>query len=471
MPTCEDEFFTWLAALDCRDIKVYALPEGTICFPRVPLLRIEGPLAVGQLLETPLLNLVNYPSLVATNGARHRLAAGADKTLLEFGLRRAQGPDGALSASRYSYIGGFDGTANLLAGKLTGIKVSGTHAHAFVQSYSSFAQIKDARLDGCADFAAAVQAYRIKLGYSTTHTGELAAFTAYALAFPDGFLALVDTYDTLYSGVPNFICVALALDDLGHHCKGVRLDSGDLSFLSKEVRKMVGGVAKKMERPWLRDINIVASNDINEQVSHVTGGQWRESGVSRTTSFFFMFRLGRQGHEINTFGIGTNLVTCQEQPALGCVYKLVEIGGQACIKISQAKSKISLPGRKAGYRLYGHDGKPILDLMVKADEPAPEPHKPILCRHPFEATKRALVTPLAVKPLHALYWDGPAGGLVAPLPPIDDLRRRVAAGIAEIREDTLRVLNPTPYKVSLSEGLYEFLHELWEKEAPIKELS
>lgn len=449
LPECDAAFFAWLGKLDCKGIQIYALEEGTLCFPRIPLIRVEGPLAVAQLIETPLLNLINYPSLVATNAARLRVAAGPDKMMLEFGLRRAQGPDGAVSASRYSYIGGFNGTSNLLAGKLIGIDVRGTHAHAFIQSYTSFDQIKDRGLQG-KDFVAMVLGYQERLGYqSTSNESELAAFTAYALAFPDGFMALLDTYDTLQSGVPNFLCVALALDDLGHRAKGCRLDSGDLSYLSQEVRRMVTEASQTFQRPFLAETNIVASNDINEES---------------------LYHLADQGHSINTFGVGTNLVTCQSQPALGCVYKLVSIEGMPRIKLSQATSKITIPGKKVVYRLVSSDGVPILDMMLLEGEDPPQPNVPILARHPFVATKRARVTPSKVVPLQQLVWNSQSGGATSESPAIDEVQATVARGLAEIRQDTLQRLNPTPYKVSVSERLYDFLHSLWEKEAPIREL-
>ncbi|CAM9899441.1 unnamed protein product [Pylaiella littoralis] len=509
LPQCEEAFFVWLGQLDCQGVRVYSLEEGSLCFPRVPLIRVEGPLAVAQLLETPLLNLINFPSLIATNAARLRVAAGSDKKLLEFGLRRAQGPDGALSASRYSYIGGFDATSNVLAGKLIGIDVRGTHAHSFVQTYTSFEQacprrhqlyssvvfdefdskvlriseedtvkaggallsvvileltfsapawrrycasyIKDPALDG-KDFVAIVKEYRNRLGSkaSGSNEGELAAFTAYAQAFPDGFVGLVDTYDTLQSGVPNFLCVALALDDLGHRALGCRLDSGDLSYLSQEVRKMTTEASKSFDRPFLATTNIMASNDINEES---------------------LQSLADQGHAIDTFGIGTNLVTCQSQPALGCVYKLVSIEGVPRIKLSQTTSKITIPGRKEVYRLLAADEVPILDIMIKDGEEQPQPGVPILARHPFVATKRARVTASQVIRLQKLVWDGQAGGVTSEMPSIHEVRATVADGLKKIRPDTLQRLNPTPYKVSVSEGLHDFLHSLWEKEAPIRELS
>ncbi|CAM9274865.1 unnamed protein product [Sphacelaria rigidula] len=369
--------------------------------------------------------------------------------MLEFGLRRAQGPDGALSASRYSYIGGFTATSNLLAGKLVGIAVRGTHAHSFVQSYTSFDQIKDRTLDS-RDFVAMVLDYRERLGFKASSSeSELAAFTAYAQAFPDGFMALLDTYDTLQSGVPNFLCVALALDDLGHRATGCRLDSGDLSYLSQEVRRMVTEASKNFNRPFLATTNIVASNDINEESLH---------------------SLAEQGHAIDTFGVGTNLVTCQSQPALGCVYKLVSIEGMPRIKLSQTTSKVTIPGRKSVYRLVGSSGTPILDIMLSEGEDPPQPGVPILARHPFVATKRARVTPSKVIPLQKLVWNGRNGGATSKPRPIDEVQATVKKGLAEIRPDILQRVNPTPYKVSVSEGLHEFLHSLWEKEAPIREL-
>ncbi|EQC41969.1 nicotinate phosphoribosyltransferase [Saprolegnia diclina VS20] len=318
----EAGFFDWLLSLDCSNVKIYALKEGTIAFPRIPVLRIEGHLGITQLLETGLLNLLNYASLIATNAARFIKAAGKDKTLLEFGLRRAQGPDGGISASRYSYMAGFHGTSNVLAGKLFGIPIKGTHAHAFVQAHRSLDDVKQTMLNGV-DFKALTLQYRAKLNADNTNDGELAAFISYALAFPQAFLALVDTYETLSSGVPNFLAVALALHDLGYKAQGIRLDSGDLAYLSKEARRHFKAAAAKFNLPDFANFNIVASNDINEAVLN---------------------SLNDQGHEIDSFGIGTHLVTCQAQPALGMVYKLVEIGGQARIKLSQeTRSASSAP--------------------------------------------------------------------------------------------------------------------------------
>jgi nicotinate phosphoribosyltransferase len=356
MPDCEPAFFDWLATIDCSRVKVYSLPEGTVCFPRIPMIRVEGPMAIAQMLETTLLTLVNFPSLVATNAARHRLAAGPNKILLEFGLRRAQGPDGAISASRYTYVGGCDGTSNVLAGLLFGLPVKGTHAHSFVTSFVSEDDLQDATLchktsGETVDLLKLALTCRQELGFTDTNTGELTAFTAYARAFPNALLALVDTYDTLKSGVPNFLAIALALHRLGYRAVGVRLDSGDLAYLSKQTRKMFRAVGKRLGLDYFEKFSITASNDINEDT---------------------LVSLNQQGHEIDVFGIGTNLVTCQAQPALGCVYKLVEIHGMPRIKLSQEVSKVTLPGRKDVYRLYGNQGSPVADILVPFNSEPPQ---------------------------------------------------------------------------------------------------
>lgn len=453
MPDCDPAFFEWLATVDCSRIKVYSLPEGTVCFPRIPMIRVEGPMAIAQMLETTLLTLVNFPSLVATNAARHRLAAGPGKVLLEFGLRRAQGPDGAISASRYTYIGGCDGTSNVLAGLLFGLPVKGTHAHSFVTSFVSEEDLPDATLrhkttGETEDLLKLALRCREELGFADTNTGELTAFTAYARAFPNGYLALVDTYDTLKSGVPNFLAVALALHRLGYRAVGVRLDSGDLAYLSKQTRKMFRSAGKRVGLDYFGQFSITASNDINEDT---------------------LVSLNQQGHEIDVFGIGTNLVTCQAQPALGCVYKLVEIHGMPRIKLSQEVSKVTLPGRKEAFRLYGNQGSPVADILVPSHCEAPQEGKRLLCRHPFDEKRRAYVTPTKVMPLLKLVWD--QGKLVTDFPTMESLKAYVTGQLQEMRPDHLRLLNPTPYKVSVSSELYSFIHDLWLQEAPIPDIS
>ncbi|XP_052239206.1 nicotinate phosphoribosyltransferase-like [Dreissena polymorpha] len=455
----EDEFFDYLKNLTAKDVTMYAIDEGTIVFPKEPLIVIEGPLPVVQLMETPLLNLVNYASLVATNAMRFRLAAGPNKTLLEFGLRRAQGPDGALSASRYCYLGGFDGTSNVLAGKLYGIPVKGTHAHAFVTSYTAledlqFREMKPVDAGKSVDFVDLCLKWQknmcVIVGFlpDQVSVGELAAFISYAQAFPKGFLALIDTYDVIRSGLPNFCTVAAALSDLGYQSQGIRLDSGDLSYLSKFVRETFQKIATTCQLPWFEDLVIVASNDINEDTIH---------------------SLNQQGHQINSFGIGTHLVTCQKQPALGCVYKLVEVNKKPRIKLSEDVEKVTVPGKKFAYRLYGADGNALVDLMQQPDEDPPNVNSRVLCRHPFQESKRAYVIPAKVECLHKVYWKD--GQVQAPLPALKDLRTKAIQCCQSLRQDHKRALNPTPYKVSLSANLYTFMHDLWLDSAPIGELS
>ena len=450
MSGCDEGFFDWLKMVDCSDVELYAIREGSVVFPRIPLIRVEGPLAIIQLLETTFLNLINYPSLVATNAARFRLAAGKEKNLLEFGLRRAQGPDGGLSASRYTYLGGFNATSDVLAGMLFNIPVKGTHAHSFVSSFSDLRDLSQRQFicsDGSVhrDFTETVLQYRKMLDFSHTNEGELASFIAYAQAFPKGFLALVDTYDTLNSGVPNFLSVALAVNECGYQPLGVRLDSGDLAYLSKEVRKMFHQINDRFNNGFDK-LSIVASNDIDEEIIH---------------------SLNQQGNEIDIFGVGTHLVTCKAQPALGCVYKLMEFEGHPRIKLSQDIIKITLPGRKEAYRLIGSDGVPILDLMIQVGEKRPKPGERILCRDPFNPVKRAYVIPAEVLPLHENVWKKGKRQITDSL---EDARELAQHQLWSLREDHRRAANPTPYKISVSEQLYNFLHSLWESQAPIAEI-
>ncbi|KAF6100318.1 nicotinate phosphoribosyltransferase [Phyllostomus discolor] len=247
-PDTDPAFFEHLRAIDCSGVTVRALPEGSLAFPGVPLLQVSGPLLVVQLLETPLLCLVSYASLIATNAARLRLIAGPKKRLLEMGLRRAQGPDGGLTASTYSYLGGFDCSSNVLAGQLRGVPVAGTLAHSFVTSFSGTEVPPDPMLAPAAgqgprvDLATLVEAWlervcaHLGLGVQEPHPGERAAFVAYALAFPRAFQGLLDTYSVRRSGLPNFLAVALALGELGYRAVGVRLDSGDLLQQAQEIR-------------------------------------------------------------------------------------------------------------------------------------------------------------------------------------------------------------------------------------------
>jgi putative nicotinate phosphoribosyltransferase len=292
------------------NIDLWTVPEGTVIFPNEPVMRIEGPLGILQLLETFILNALNYPTLVATKSARVCYAAQGDP-VMEFGLRRAQGPDGGLSGSRAAVIGGCVGTSNVLAGKLYGLRTLGTHAHSWVMSFGS----------------------------------ELEAFRAYAAAFPNNITLLVDTYDPLHSGIPNAVTVFSELRAQGLQCEGsIRLDSGDLAKLSKEAWRL-------FQEAGFKNPTIVASNELDEDL---------------------IAELKRQGAKINSWGVGTHLVTASNCPALGGVYKLVAIQGERGwepkIKISANSAKITDPGRKRIIRYYDSDDRPIADVLYLEGE-------------------------------------------------------------------------------------------------------
>jgi nicotinate phosphoribosyltransferase len=278
--------------------------------------------------------------------------------------------------------------------------------------------------------------------------GELAAFISYAQAFPKGFLALIDTYDTVLSGIENFICVGAALHAFGYQPLGVRLDSGDLNYLSHACRKRMTEADEALSASIFCKCQIVASDDLDESKL-----------LSLKTS------------AIDTYGIGTNLVTCSVQPALGCVYKLVELSGKPCIKLSNNVTKMVIPFRKEVYRLYGSDGHPVIDLMMLATDSAPVVGKPVMCKHPYEDKKRVKCTPAKVEILLRLVWDGSQGGILVDEPPLLQTKSFVKSQIDQIRNDHKQANNPVPYKVSVSEGLYDRLHKLWEDSSPLLELS
>ena len=350
--------------------------------------------------------------------ARSRSAPRKSPRCIEFGLRRAQGPDGGFSASKYSLVGGFDATSNVMAGRILGATLAGTHAHSYIQAHSSLSDARDVSLPdgkgGTVNVLEEALRYRSEVlprafddsSWTQTNDGELAAFASYAMSFPDAFLCLIDTYDTLRSGLRNFVAVSLVLDDLGHAPKGIRLDSGDLAYYSIECERLFRSCAELLGRPFFLDLDIVASNDINEEVLH---------------------SLNKEGHSLTVFGIGTNLVTCQAQPALGCVYKLVEVNGIPRMKLSQDLEKVLIPGRKVPYRLFGEAGWPLLDVMVTAEEDAngtgqPREGKRILCRHPFLEQKRAAVTARRVERLHRCAFDGSRGGVAVEVPNLESAR-------------------------------------------------
>ncbi len=292
---------------------IQAVPEGTVVFPHEPIVQVEGPLIEAQLLETAVLNTLNYQTLIATKAARIRQACGND-TLVEFGLRRAQGPDGGLSGTRAAYIGGADSTSNVLAGKVYGIPVRGTHAHSWVMSFED----------------------------------ELSAFRAYAACYPEPIL-LVDTYDTLTSGLPNALRVFEELRAAGRPARAaIRLDSGDLARLSKAAYRM-------FTEAGFDDPLIVASNELDEDL---------------------IADLKRQGAPINSWGVGTHLITSSDHPALGGVYKLVAVQSEADgrweprIKLSSNPVKMTDPGRKQLLRYSDAGGRFLADIIRLEDEAA-----------------------------------------------------------------------------------------------------
>jgi len=302
--------------------------------------------------------------------------------------------------------------------------------------------------------------YRSQLN-KDSNIGELAAFVCYAASFPNGFLALVDTYDTLRSGIPNFLAVALALEKVGKRAIGIRLDSGDIAYLSRCARQMFARTAQAFKMPKLTSsLTIVASNNINEDVIN---------------------SLNEQGHEVDAFMIGTHLVTCQKQPSLGMVYKLTELDGNPRMKLSQDLGKLTIPGSKEVYRLIGKDDVPLLDMIIRRGEAAPMAGRRILAQHPFDGKKRVFVTPKMTIPLLTVVWDGSKmgceeegddnGGIRIKFSSLEKLRTFRDAQVSIMRVDHLRCLNATPYKVSVSSSLYTFLHDLWNRVVPIPELS
>jgi len=372
---------------------VRAVPEGTLIFPHEPIVQIEGTIVEAQLIETALLNFMNYQTLIATKAARICLAAQGEP-VLEFGLRRAHGPDGGLSGSRAAYIGGCGSSSNVLAGKVYGVPVAGTHAHSWVMSFEN----------------------------------ELDAFRAFTKLYPQNPILLVDTYDTIDSGVPNAIRVFREMREGGMQVRpAIRLDSGDLAKLSKIAHR-------KMVEAGLDDPLIVASNDLEEDL---------------------IADLKRQGAKINAWGVGTHLITSHDSPALNGVYKLVAMQNngawQPKIKISSNMSKATDPGRKTVVRYYNDRNEPLGDVLFDAGERWPAagivptrqrglPHLPGSLRGVSRGEEL----------LQTVFRDGRA---TAPPPDIHTLRRRAVDQMAAIPDEYKRLRNPEIYAVLLSARL------------------
>ncbi len=424
-------FFDELRRLSLADLEIRAVAEGSLVFAKEPILQVKGPLLKAQLLESALLNAVNFSTLIATYARRIRNIAGG-RQLVEFGMRRAQGPNGAMTATRASYIGGFDATSNVLAGKSLDIPVVGTMAHSFVQSFSSLEEenffwkgenCKKQWLDIAAEDG------------RSTNPGEWAAFMAYAQTFPDSSLLLVDTYDTLNSGLINAIRVFKMLKRSGHKPLGIRLDSGDLVYLSQEARQM-------LDAAGFQDAKIFASNELDERVIE---------------------SVQEQGAKIDAYGVGTHLVTAFDQPALGGVYKLVELNGKPRMKISQQTEKLVIPSEKEVYRIQGVDGGYLLDFLTTSQEGAPKPGQDLLALHTSDPFKRVHVVPSSVQPLLQPLFQK---GRWHDHRDLREKRRESLESMRFLRSDVWRIHNPAPYKVSVSEPLSQLMKDLYRTENP-----
>ncbi|XP_047444085.1 nicotinate phosphoribosyltransferase [Mugil cephalus] len=448
-PATDPAFFQYLRGLDCSGVTLRSVPEGTVVFARVPLVEVAGPLAVVQLLETSLLCLVNYASLVCSNAARFRLAAGPRRKLLEMGLRRAQGPDGGLTASRYTHIGGFDLTSNVQAGFLFGIPVTGTMAHSYVTSFTSLEEVWPQTLAAASGDQDPVDVISLTKGWlsrlcellgaepAKVREGELAAFLSYAIAYPQNFLPVIDSYSVGCSGVLNFCAVALVLSELGYRPLGVRLDSGDLCRQSVDVRRVFRLCSEHFSIPAFDSLIIVGTNNISEHS---------------------MAELNKKENEINAVGVGTHLVTCTKQPSLGCVYKLVEVRGRARMKISEDPEKSTVPGRKAVYRLFDAEGHPFLDLLCLAAESPPEAGLPLSCFPLGSDDSAASVTPAQVTCLRQEMFT--KGQITQPLCSAVETRAEVQASLQTLHPRHKRLQEPDSYTVALSEKLHHLVSEI-----------
>ena len=388
-PLFERGFLDYLGELRLQ-CDVDAIPEGTVVFPQEPLLRVRGRILECQLLETPLLNLINFQTLIATKAARICTIAG-DDPVVEFGLRRAQGIDGAISASRAAYIGGCAATSSLFAGRLLGIPVRGTQAHSWVMFFES----------------------------------EREAFLEYAKAMPNNVVLLVDTYDTL-EGVRRAAEVGRWLREQGHELIGIRLDSGDLAYLSIEARKI-------LDREGFADATIVASNELDEEI---------------------IASLKQQGARINRWGVGTRLVTGDRDPALGGVYKLAAVreGGawKHKIKLSEQAAKTSNPGMLQVRRFHDAQeflGDVIWDELLETGDPRTLVDPMDMTRRkriPDEARHEDLLVP-------ALRGGRPVCGS----PPLPEIRERTREQLRHLHGGIKRFVNPHGYPVGLEPGLHE----------------
>lgn len=390
-PLFEEGFLRYLSEMKFS-CDLDAVQEGDVVFPFEPLIRVKGPLLQAQLLESPLLNLTNFPTLIATKAARVCSAAEGD-TVIEFGLRRAQGVDGALSATRATYVGGCHSTSNTLAGKLFGIPVGGTHAHSWIMAFDT----------------------------------ELESFQTYAEALPDNCIFLVDTYNTL-QGVEHAITVGKWLRERGHPFLGIRLDSGDINYLSQEARK-------KLDAAGFQEAKIIASNELNELLIH---------------------DLKRQGAKIAIWGVGTHLVTGQTQAALDGVYKISAIRKKGAtnwkyrLKLSERMTKISDPGILQVRRYFDSEGRYSADALydIHTDLSSGceilDPHDPIRRRKIMANTSyRDLLVPIFRE-----------GKCVYKKPALEEIRSYGQQELAKFDTSIKRFYNPHTYPVGMEKSHY-----------------
>lgn len=402
----DDDFLAYLRDFHFSG-SIYAIPEGTVIFPREPLVKVIAPIMEAQLVETTILNLINHQSLIATKASRVVYAARGDG-IMEFGLRRAQGPDAGTLGARAAVIGGCVGTSNVLCGQLYDVPVKGTHAHSWIMSFPD----------------------------------EYTAFKKYADLYPDACLLLVDTYDTLKSGVPNAIRVFTEMREAGIPLKGygIRLDSGDLAYMSKQARKM-------LDAAGFKDAIISASSDLDE---------------------YLIDSLKVQGAAITSWGVGTNLITAKDNPAFGGVYKLAAVmndNGEFVpkIKLSENSEKITNPGNKTVYRVYEKEsGKIKADLICLVDEQFDE-KEPMLLFDPLEPWKKTNLAGGTYTLRELLVPVFENGECKYTSPKVMDIREYCFKEKATLWDETLRLINPHEVYVDLSKKLYDIKIDLLDK--------
>ena len=380
---------------------IYAIPEGTVVFPQEPLLKVVAPAIEAQLIETTILNIINHQCLIATKAARVVHAAQGDG-IMEFGLRRAQGPDAGIYGARAAMIAGCVGTSNVLAGQMFDVPIKGTHAHAWIMNFPD----------------------------------ELTAFRTYAKLYPKACILLVDTYDTLKSGVPNAIKVFKEMQAAGIPLTfyGIRLDSGDLAFLSRQARRM-------LDEAGFPNVKICASGDLDEEV---------------------IWDLKAQGAAIDIWGVGTKMITSMDNPALGGVYKLAaeECDGVFVprIKISENPAKVTNPGVKQLYRFYDKkSGKALADMIALHDEDFSS-GEPIEIFDPENTWKRMTLCEYEARKLLVPVFEN--GELVYELPALSEIAAYCKTELESFWDEYRRLTRPHRYKVDLSPKLYELKHSL-----------